>query len=98
MAQVRILGGGHVMGGSADHRYKQTFTVQQSAEAGMPIVAVSINYRLSAWGFLYGKAIQDSGNTMDGFHDQRLALRWVQEDIAALEGNPQSCHHPRREL
>ena len=72
--QVWIHGGGLVMGGSADHRYNQTFIVQQAAEAGMPIVAVSINYRLSSWGFLYGKAIQDSGNTMNGFQDQRLAL------------------------
>ena len=36
------------MGGSADHRYKQTFIVQQAAEAGMPIIAVGINYRLSS--------------------------------------------------
>jgi carboxylesterase type B len=76
------------MGGSADHRYNQTFIVQQSAEAGMPIVAVSINYRLSSWGFLYGQAIQDSGNTMNGFRDQRLALQWVQENIAAFGGDP----------
>lgn len=76
------------MGGSADHRYNQSFIVQQSAEAGMPILAVSINYRLSSWGFLYGKEIQDSGNTMLGFRDQRLALHWVQENIAAFGGDP----------
>ena len=85
--QVWIHGGGLVMGGSADHRYNQTFIVQQAAEAGMPIVAVSINYRLSSWGFLYGKAIQDSGNTMNGFRDQRLALHWVQENIEAFGGD-----------
>ena len=76
------------MGGSADHRYNQTFIAQQAAMAGMPIVAVSINYRLSSWGFLYGKDIQESGNTMLGFRDQRLALHWVQENIAAFGGDP----------
>lgn len=76
------------MGGSGDHRYNQSFIVQQSAEAGMPIVAVSINYRLSSWGFLYGQEIQDSGNTMNGFRDQRLALHWIQENIAAFGGDP----------
>jgi carboxylesterase type B len=76
------------MGGSADHRYNQSFIVQQSAEAGMPIIALSINYRLSSWGFLYGQAIQDSGNTMNGFRDQRLALHWIQENIAAFGGDP----------
>ncbi|KAK5114135.1 hypothetical protein LTR62_002705 [Meristemomyces frigidus] len=85
---VWIHGGGLVEGGSADHRYNQSFIVQQSAEAGMPIVAVSINYRLSSWGFLYGQAVQDSGNTMNGFRDQRLALHWVQENIAAFGGDP----------
>jgi carboxylesterase type B len=86
--KVWIHGGGLVMGGSADHRYNQTFIVQQSAEAGMPIVAVSINYRLSSWGFLYGQEIQNSGNTMNGFRDQRLALQWIQENIAAFGGDP----------
>lgn len=76
------------MGGSADHRYNQSFIVQQSAEAGTPIIGVSINYRLSAWGFLYGQEIQDSGNTMAGFRDQRLALHWVQGNIAAFGGDP----------
>ncbi|KAG9856319.1 carboxylesterase family protein, partial [Aureobasidium melanogenum] len=85
---VWIHGGGLVMGGSADHRYNQSFIVQQSVEAGMPIIAVSINYRLSSWGFLYGREIQESGNTMNGFRDQRLALRWVQENIAAFGGDP----------
>ncbi|KAK5727735.1 hypothetical protein LTR17_012497 [Elasticomyces elasticus] len=75
---VWVHGGGLVMGGSADNRYNQSFIVQQSCEAGMPILAVSINYRLSSWGFLYGQAIQDAGQTMNGFRDQRLALQWIQ--------------------
>jgi carboxylesterase type B len=85
---VWIHGGGLVMGGSADRRYNQSFIVQQSVQAGMPIIAVSINYRLSSWGFLYGREIQESGNTNNGFRDQRLALRWVQENIAAFGGDP----------
>jgi carboxylesterase type B len=76
------------MGGSADHRYNLSFIVQQAAEAGRPILGVSINYRLSAWGFLYGKEIQAEGSTMNGFRDQRLALHWVQENIAAFGGDP----------
>ncbi|EME83367.1 uncharacterized protein MYCFIDRAFT_59107 [Pseudocercospora fijiensis CIRAD86] len=85
---VWIHGGGHYMGGSADRRYNQSFIVQQAEEAGQPIVAVSINYRLASWGFLYGRAIQESGNTMLGYRDQRLALHWVQENIAAFGGDP----------
>jgi len=76
------------MGGAADHRDNQSFIVQHSALAGMPIIVISINYRLSAWGFLYGSAIQECGNTMLAFRGQRLALHWVQGNIAAFGGNP----------
>ena len=76
------------MGGSADNRYNLSFIVQESAKAGSPVVGVSINYRLSAWGFLYGKEVQESGQTMLGFRDQRLALHWVQENIEAFGGDP----------
>lgn len=46
---VWFHGGALVMGGSADRRYNQSFIVQQATEAGMPIVAVSVNYRLQSW-------------------------------------------------
>jgi len=53
------------------------------------MIAVSINYRLSAWGFLASKEVIGSGNTNLGLRDQRLALNWVQENIAAFGGK---CH------
>jgi carboxylesterase type B len=40
------------MGGSADKRYNLSFIVQNSVQTGAPILGVSINYRLSAFGFL----------------------------------------------
>jgi para-nitrobenzyl esterase len=49
------------------------------------IVAVSINYRLGALGFLCMPGLGD-GNL--GFLDQVAALRWVQENIAAFGGDP----------
>lgn len=53
-----------------------------------PIIAVSLNYRLSAWGFLGSKEARDAGATNIGFRDQRLALRWLNENIAAFGGSP----------
>jgi carboxylesterase type B len=85
---VWFHGGGLVMGGSSDRRYNQSFIVQQATEAGMPILAVSVNYRLSSWGFLYGKEIQEEGNAMNGFRDARLSLQWIQENIHAFGGDP----------
>lgn len=55
---------------------------------GKPVIGVSINYRLSAWGFLASTEVLGSGNTNIGLRDQRLALHWVQENIAAFGGLP----------
>ncbi|CAK7207917.1 hypothetical protein SEUCBS139899_010732 [Sporothrix eucalyptigena] len=86
---VWIHGGGLQMGGSADRRYNLTFIVENSIEQGTPMIGVSLNYRLSAFGFLSGQQARDAGVTNIGFHDQRLALRWVHENIAAFGGAPE---------
>jgi carboxylesterase type B len=51
------------------------------------MVAVSINYRLSLWGFLFSKEMQDEGAGNVAFKDQRMALLWLQDNIAAFGGS-----------
>ena len=65
------LKGSYVMGGATDRRYNLSFIVQNSVSIGKPIIAISIPYRLSAWGFLDGQAIRDEGGTNIGMKDQR---------------------------
>jgi len=61
--------------------------VENAQKIGKPIIGVSINYRLSAWGFLSGsEEVRDTGNLNLGLRDQRLALQWVQENIEAFGG------------
>jgi carboxylesterase type B len=60
--------------------------VQNSVAIGRPIITVSINYRLSTWGFLNSQEVRASGNTNLGLRDQRLALQWVQENVASFGG------------
>lgn len=74
------------MGGSADRRYNLSFIVENSVKQGTPLVAVSLNYRLSVFGFPGGKEALDAGATNLGFRDQRLALHWVNENIASFGG------------
>ncbi|KLU81104.1 lipase 2 [Magnaporthiopsis poae ATCC 64411] len=74
---VWIHGGAYYMGGGSDPRYNTSFMVQQSVAMGTPIVAVTINYRLSSWGFLYSSEMAAEGATNLGMRDQRLALRWT---------------------
>ncbi|KAJ7512363.1 alpha/beta-hydrolase [Mycena galericulata] len=75
-------------GGLADFRYNGTWLVQASVDNGKPIVFVSINYRLSSLGFLSSRELADEGSLNLGIRDQRLALHWVQENIAKFGGDP----------
>ncbi|GAA6004486.1 carboxylesterase/lipase family protein [Rhodotorula paludigena] len=83
-----IYGGGFSQGGSADRRYNASWVVHRSIEMGKPIMFVSINYRVSALGFLHANELRAEGNLNLGLYDQRLALHWVQENIAAFGGDP----------
>ncbi|KAK7718581.1 hypothetical protein SLS64_002537 [Diaporthe eres] len=85
---VYIYGGGYYMGSSADPRTNMTYIVQNSVEAGVPILTVIFNYRVSTFGFLGGSEIVEAGAANLGFRDQRLALHWIQENIAAFGGDP----------
>ena len=76
------------MGSSLDPRYNLSFIVQQSVDMGKPFIGVSMNYRLQAFGYMFGTAVLKAGVTNLGYRDQRLALHWVQENIAAFGGDP----------
>lgn len=85
---VWIFGGGFVQGSGSDLRYNMSFIVNRSVDIEQPIMAVTLNYRLSAWGFLNSDEVASSGNSNFGIRDQRLALHWIQENIAAFGGDP----------
>lgn len=86
---VWIYGGGLYTGSTADPRYNLSGVVRLSQDLGRPVVAVSMNYRLGMWGFLQTPGLVAEGSSSNaGLADQRLALRWVQENIAAFGGDP----------
>ena len=74
---VWLHGGGFYMGGSADKRFNMSFIVENSQKARTPFIAISLNYRLNGWGFLYSNEVRGEGATNLGLRDQRLALHWV---------------------
>ncbi|KAF2441971.1 carboxylesterase family protein-like protein [Karstenula rhodostoma CBS 690.94] len=83
-----IHGGSLQNGGSPDQRYNLSFIIDQSVSIGKPIIAVALNYRLSLWGFASSNELAREGSLNIGLRDQRLALHWVQENIAAFGGDP----------
>jgi carboxylesterase type B len=78
---VWIYGGGF-MGGSSESKY----FYRPSYLMDRDVIIVSFNYRLTVFGFLSTEDDEAPGNY--GMHDQTLALKWVQENIAAFGGDP----------
>ncbi|RAH49247.1 cholinesterase [Aspergillus brunneoviolaceus CBS 621.78] len=85
---VWIHGGGFTEGSSADQRYNMSAIVANAQKIGKPFLAVSLNYRLTTWGFISSSEVSGTGNTNLGLRDQRLALHWIKENIAAFGGDP----------
>ncbi|KAL2838367.1 Alpha/Beta hydrolase protein [Aspergillus pseudoustus] len=85
---VWIFGGGWQQGATADPRYNMTYITRQAALNGKPILGVSINYRVAAFGFLDSEEVRASGKNNLGLLDQRVALRWIKKNIAAFGGDP----------
>ena len=76
------------MGGTNDRRYNLSLIIQNSISMGKPMIGISFQYRISGWYFLGGKKALARGATNLGFRDQRLALHWIQENMAAFGGDP----------
>ena len=74
--------GGSFVGGSAA-LYRLDRLVRE-----MDAVVVSINYRLGVLGFMPHPGFDTQHNGGYALEDQRLAMRWVKNNIAAFGGDP----------
>ncbi|KAJ6555000.1 carotenoid ester lipase precursor [Mycena vulgaris] len=81
-----IFGGGFELGSPA--MYDGKTVVERSIAMGEPVIYVSMNYRISGFGFLASKEIRAAGVANLGLQDQRQALRWVQKYITSFGGDP----------
>lgn len=81
---VYIHGGGYNTGSASTPLYAG------DAFAKKDIVYISIQYRLSVWGF-YDFSVYEEGKDFDsncGVSDMILAMQWIHENIAAFGGDP----------
>ncbi|KAJ7052669.1 alpha beta-hydrolase [Mycena amicta] len=83
---VWIYGGGFEIGFQADQDVRPT--VERSILKGEPVIVVTPNYRVTAFGFMGGKEVQKAGISNLGLRDQIFALEWVQKYISAFGGDP----------
>ena len=65
-----------------------SYIVQQSVLNNKPIIGISINYRMAAFGFLSSKEVNSAGAQNLGLRDQRLAMQWVNKHISSFGGDP----------
>lgn len=83
---VWIFGGRFEMGSA------NVPTYDGSGFATQDIIVVTLNYRMSAFGFLaHPELSAESGHNSSGNYgllDQQFALQWVQNNIAQFGGNP----------
>lgn len=70
-----------------NYSYNLSYIVEQSALNNKPVLGISINYRMAAFGFLNGKDVAPQNLNL-GLRDQRLALQWVNKHISAFGGDP----------
>ena len=85
---VWIYGGGFRQGSINDREFNSSYMVETSLQIGKPVIVVSVNYRLSAFGFLYSTQVQGQGATNLGIRDQWKALEWINENIEGFGGDP----------
>nr|QFR37232.1 carboxylesterase [Cyberlindnera americana] len=83
-----IHGGGFYDGSGGRPAYNLSYIVQNAVDIGKPFIGVSINYRLSGFGFSSADALTQQGWTNIGLRDQILAINWARENIAAFGGDP----------
>jgi para-nitrobenzyl esterase len=84
MPVVVWVHGGSLTGGSGMDKNGHAFADKDS------VIAITINYRLGVFGFMYlgdvDKSLHTSGN--NGLLDLEMALQWIKDNIKSFGGDP----------
>ncbi|KAF8588227.1 alpha/beta-hydrolase [Ramaria rubella] len=83
---VWFYGGAYNVGAASDPSFNPTFLLNRSVAIGKPIIFVSVNYRVNTFGFLASSHV-DPEDLNAGLQDQRLALRFVQDQLTNFGGD-----------
>ncbi len=81
-----IFGGAFVLGDGMEFGWYDGINLSEYGD----VIIVAGNYRVGAFGFLaHNRLVDGDGGTGNyGIQDQRMALEWVRDNIAAFGGDP----------
>ncbi|KAI0869019.1 alpha/beta-hydrolase [Hypoxylon argillaceum] len=85
---VWLHGGGAVKGSAHDSHYEPDRLITLSADLQKPVIYVSLQYRITIFGFASLPILKDQKSLNAGMRDQRVGLQWVKDNIAAFGGDP----------
>ncbi|KAM0123529.1 hypothetical protein ACHAP3_011064 [Botrytis cinerea] len=85
---VNIHGGGNVVGSNSAWFNDGTNLVIKSVEMNSAVVLVSLNYRLSAFGWLASEQLRQDNAKSGGTGVGNYGLEWVQRNIGSFGGDP----------
>ncbi|KAK5194292.1 hypothetical protein LTR92_005534 [Exophiala xenobiotica] len=86
---VWFYGGGDEYGSTNYSLYDPTALVLGAQAKGTPLIFVAMNYRMNIFGFGNSPALRTEKSLNSGLLDQRLALEWIQKNIAGFGGDPE---------
>ncbi|KAI1470940.1 alpha/beta-hydrolase [Daldinia caldariorum] len=86
---VWIYGGGFWSGQNREITNAPDGMILESVANGLPIIHVTMNYRLGFFGFAQSNALEVEGSENAGLRDQRLAIEWVRDNIEYFGGDPE---------
>ena len=90
---IFIHGGGLTSGGGNSFAFMQM--LDNAINASAPIIVITLQYRLNVFGFTASSEFDQMRSTSDvglnlGHQDQRMAINWVRNNIAAFGGDNSS--------
>ncbi len=85
---VWIHGGGYATGQVYEQVYEPVRLVRESVASCHPVIWVATNYRVGMFGYAASDALNMAKSENVGLRDQRVALQWVKDNIAAFGGDP----------
>ncbi|GAA5941730.1 hypothetical protein JCM3775_000087 [Rhodotorula graminis] len=83
---VYLFGGSFYSGGASS--YSPSNMVTRSKTLNVPIIVITLDYRLGVSGFAASPALRGAGLLNNGLADQRQALRWIHDNVPYFGGDP----------